>query len=287
MNRIVTAFAAAILLSGGVTANAWAAGAFHDRTLITDPDVLESMGFARDAQNVYMLNDALRPAASEPQDFGFGSGFHFTPIAPKTFIGRQSTAGSWQYDGGVEGCCNNLSRLGTELFADAPVVLPTGANIAAVRWWANDTNAAADIAGFLFETCHPAFGAGPTVITTIASASPMTSGATGNQSGVLAGSAVTVRNDACHYMARVRFDATTALTLQKIRVQWNRQVSPAPAAATFSDVPTTHPQFRFVEALVNAGITGGCAAGVYCPDAAVTRGQMAVFLSVALGLNFP
>lgn len=284
MNRIVIALAAAALLSGGATANA--AGVSGERTLITNPDVLESMGFARDAQNVYMLNDALKPVDAEPQDFGFGAGFHFTPVAPKTFIGRQSIGGSWQYDGGAEGCCNNLSRLGTETFADAPVVLPTGANIAAVRWWANDTNAASDIAGFVFATCHPAFGAGPTVITIIASASPMTSGATGNQSGVLAGAGVTVNNESCHYMVRARFDATTGLTLQKIRVQWNRQVSPAPAVATFSDVPTTHPQFRFVEALVDAGITGGCAAGTYCPDAPLTRGQMAVFLSVALGLNF-
>lgn len=70
---------------------------------------------------------------------------------------------------------------------------------------------------------------------------------------------------------------------------WYRlQVSPAPATATFpSDVPTTHPFFRFIEALAAAGITGGCGAGAYCPDAPVTRGQMAVFLSTALGLHFP
>jgi hypothetical protein len=115
----------------------------------------------------------------------------------------------------------------------------------------------------------------------------MTSGATGNQSGVLAGSGITVDNESCRYTVRVRFDDTTGLTLQKIRMQWTRQVSTAPAVASFSDVPTTHPQFRFIEALVDAGITGGCGAGVYCPDAPLTRGQMAVFLSVALGLNFP
>ena len=66
-----------------------------------------------------------------------------------------------------------------------------------------------------------------------------------------------------------------------------RYASPAPAAATFTDVPVGHPQRTFVEALVAAGVTGGCGAGTYCPDAAVTRGQMAVFLSVALGLHWP
>lgn len=65
------------------------------------------------------------------------------------------------------------------------------------------------------------------------------------------------------------------------------QVSPGPATATFADVPTTSPQFRFVEALYAAGITVGCGNGDFCPNAPVTRGQMAVFLASALGLEFP
>ncbi|HSD33581.1 MAG TPA: S-layer homology domain-containing protein [Gemmatimonadales bacterium] len=64
------------------------------------------------------------------------------------------------------------------------------------------------------------------------------------------------------------------------------QVSPAPAVATFGDVPTTHPFFQFIEALVASGITAGCGGGQYCPDAPLTRGQMAVFLSKGLGLHF-
>jgi outer membrane protein assembly factor BamB len=49
---------------------------------------------------------------------------------------------------------------------------------------------------------------------------------------------------------------------------------------TFTDVGGNHPFFRFIEALFRAGITGGCgtAPARYCPDAPVTRGQMAVFL---------
>ncbi len=63
-------------------------------------------------------------------------------------------------------------------------------------------------------------------------------------------------------------------------------VSPAPATATFNDVPTTHPFFQFIEALYASGITAGCQAAppLYCPDNPVTRGQMAVFLAKALGL---
>src|SRR5262249_39629751 len=77
-----------------------------------------------------------------------------------------------------------------------------------------------------------------------------------------------------------------ALSLGDVRAAWNRQVSPPPATATFNDVPTDHPQFAFVEALVSAGITAGCGGGNYCPNNPLTRGQMAVFLSKALGLNW-
>jgi hypothetical protein len=46
------------------------------------------------------------------------------------------------------------------------------------------------------------------------------------------------------------------------------------------DVPVTHPLAAFIEQLAQEGITGGCAASPprYCPDAGVTRGQLAVFL---------
>ena len=65
-----------------------------------------------------------------------------------------------------------------------------------------------------------------------------------------------------------------------------RKVSPGPATATFTDVPTTHLFYQYIEALAAAGITSGCGGGNFCPDAAVTRGQMAVFLAKALGLHW-
>ena len=78
----------------------------------------------------------------------------------------------------------------------------------------------------------------------------------------------------------------STLRLQTVRIGYRLQVSPAPAVATFLDVPTSHPFFRFIEALVASGITSGCGGGNFCPDAPLTRGQMAVFLSLGLGLHF-
>lgn len=77
------------------------------------------------------------------------------------------------------------------------------------------------------------------------------------------------------------------LLVTGFRVFYRLQVSPAPGTATFADVPTSDPAFQFVEALVAAGITVGCGSGNYCPDATLTRRQMAVFLAKALGLHWP
>jgi len=51
-------------------------------------------------------------------------------------------------------------------------------------------------------------------------------------------------------------------------------------------VPTTHRFYKFIEALYLAGITAGCGGGKFCPDQPLTRGQEAVFLATALGLNW-
>ena len=76
-------------------------------------------------------------------------------------------------------------------------------------------------------------------------------------------------------------------TFGAVHVQYRLQVSPAPGTATFNDVPTTDPAFQFIEALGFSGITTGCGNGNFCPDAPLTRRQMAVFLAKALGLYWP
>ena len=48
----------------------------------------------------------------------------------------------------------------------------------------------------------------------------------------------------------------------------------------FADVPSDYWAWSFIERLYNAGITGGCGTNplIYCPEADVTRAQLAVFL---------
>ena len=254
-----------------------------DRTLVTDPDVLESMGFPRDAQNVYILNGLETGNNVAPEDFGARDTYQ--AIAPKSFMARQDPTGATAaYTGGTEGCCTNLSRAaGSDTFWDAPVDVPSGALLKEFRMYAADADAGTNIDSFVFQMCQPEAG-GVSTFTTIAIGA--TAG-TGNEAPIaLVTPNRTVNNRTCTYTARVNFGGTTTQTLQKIRVRWSRQVSPAPAVATFTDVPVGDPILRFVEALVASGVTGGCGGGNYCPGQPVTRGQMAVFIAVSLGLSF-
>jgi hypothetical protein len=54
---------------------------------------------------------------------------------------------------------------------------------------------------------------------------------------------------------------------------------PAVGSSTgFGDVQMTHWAAAWIKQLVAEGITAGCGNNNYCPEQAVTRGQMAVFL---------
>ncbi len=89
-----------------------------------------------------------------------------------------------------------------------------------------------------------------------------------------------------HVAHQVSGQTSTGTAIGGVRIAWHRQASPPPSTPTFNDVPASDPAFQFVEALAASGITAGCAGGNYCPDAPLTRRQMAVFLGKALGLHW-
>ena len=51
---------------------------------------------------------------------------------------------------------------------------------------------------------------------------------------------------------------------------------------SFADIPPSHWAYTYIEKLYAGGITAGCGGGFFCPDAPVTRAQMAVFLERAM-----
>ncbi len=172
---------------------------------------------------------------------------------------------------------------GSSVFFGAPIALPTGAAVSG--FWVDycDSNAIEDVCGQLADCPTPS---GPCVLYPALAA--CTSGTPGCGSKWITTPGLVVNN-----FTRTRFvwvtleagDGTT--TMRDVIVVYKLQISPAPGTATFSDVPTNHPFFQHIEALASSGITAGCGGGNYCPDAPLTRGQMAVFLAKALGLHWP
>jgi len=198
-----------------------------DATQVTDPAALRAMGFSPSARNVYISNALALYQAQDGTDESLAvarltptTGVDYSAISAKDFIGRVDTTGTqWAYNGGPN-CCVDLSRAGSEAFADAQFQVPTGATLDFFRYWAYDNNAASDLAFFVFRVCQPAFAGGAPTITTIASTS--TSGAPGHTSGLVSLNEL-VDNQGCVYQARVRFDATgSTLALQKVRLQFTR-----------------------------------------------------------------
>ena len=179
---------------------------------------------------------------------------------------------------GARGC-----TLGGCTFA-VPIMLPAGASVTSVEAEVHDSSAGHEITVRLDRSGSQG--------------SPFDILATGNTVGTPGDTTVvaslttpeTIDNVNFQYFAEIELGSGGFATLRvfALRVFYNLQVSPAPAVATFGDVPTTHLFHQFIEALAVAGITAGCSAAppLYCPDAPVTRGQMAVFLSRALGLHF-
>lgn len=168
----------------------------------------------------------------------------------------------------------------------APVHLPQGAKVYNLILDSCDSNAANDVFGLLFSQPLPS---GAT--TTYGVNSGGTPGCGTRFTADISASNVVIDNYNNSYFARVcMFVPDSSLVLKGFSLQYKIQVSAAPGTATFSDVPTSHPFFQYIEALGASGITAGCTAPPnpqYCPDAPLTRGQMAVFLSRALGLHWP
>jgi hypothetical protein len=105
----------------------------------------------------------------------------------------------------------------------------------------------------------------------------------------LTGLNYTIDNQAYNYFVQAgttSFDNTNSISA--VRIGYKLQVSPA-TMQTFNDVPPGDFGYQFIEALAASGITGGCSAAppLFCPDATVTRRQMAIFIAKALGLQWP
>ena len=171
---------------------------------------------------------------------------------------------------------------------DAPLELPNGAVVTEIRFLVEDGDASLDVSAGFFEYAQPTSGS-----TTYSPGYFWQGSTTGSP-----GTTILSITGSPQVLPAIQFSAYDQYYLHVVMkspshalsgavVVWHRQVSPAPGAATFNDVPTSDPFFRAIEALAASGITSGCGNNNFCPNAVVTRNQLAKFFANALGLHFP
>jgi len=225
-----------------------------------------SEGVSPDWGTLMTSEMALSSFAFEPYDQPANTSYNSIP-----------PTGVWRH------CLGNFPPAQPCVFV-ASVQLPTGALVYGIELDALDADPAADVQADLAfcpklaPVCTPVvavttgipFAAGPVLVPAVL------------------GAPFAVDNMNTTLVVEARISGGTPNTqLSSFRITYGLQVSPAPAAATFPDVPASHWAFQHVEALAASGITVGCGGGNFCPDNAVTRAQMAVFLAKALGLHWP
>ena len=182
---------------------------------------------------------------------------------------------TWVYDGN-----DYLFSTASGNCFSSPVQLPSGVKILTLTVEGCDTSATFSVATSLFS-CPT----GLPCTSVLVNASAGQPGCT--QFAPSSGGDIEIDNKDHSYFLRVcnhSYDDQTKF--RTVKLLYQLQVSEAPATATFADVPTTHLYFRAIEALADSGITSGCGGGNFCPDQAVTRGEVAKFLANALGLSW-
>jgi len=237
-----------------------------------------------------------RAAPTVPAADSFGPGYQELHIGAAAFQHLNNDSG-YEIDWTTDGYLSYTDESFLGVFV-APLELPAGAEISGICTYFYDTAPAGNVTTYLeVVKLDSQDGLEPRVITVLG---PLEFNTDVGYTGTCVAANYTFHNwvdldgdgSPEPVVHRLRVDMTETgegrLALGAVRVDWRRKVSPAPEEATFNDVPTGHPFFQFIEALAASGITAGCGDGTdFCPNAPLTRGQMAVFLSKALGLHWP
>lgn len=198
----------------------------------------------------------------------------FQPWYPAAAFAKEGSYGGFYF-------VNNVNPT----YAIAPVRVPTGAIIEQLELIGCDYSTSHEIRFYMFGfSGNNGLGIGAD---TIGSTSDAAAPGCATFRVTLVPSVTVQSGDVFNFVAWMDAPGDSSLLTYGMRALYRLQISPAPLTATFADVPTTHPFHRVIEAMAAAGITSGCGSGNFCPEATVTRKQMAAFLAGALGLHYP
>jgi hypothetical protein len=225
------------------------------------------------------------PGSFRPEEFGVSEEVTYN-LNPSDF---QPSQGAWSSAVRVSDSYYHVASGSSLVNFWAPLHLPDGAVIKSVTIYYHDSYPSEDPIAELSR-----FNAAGTQDAIASISFPNFSGGFHTILHNVAPAEATVNNDSYHYsflmvLRRSVGDPSEEHRLIRVRIRYVRQVSPGPFFPSFDDVPTNHPYYKHIEALLASGITSGCQTvpPLYCPSAFITRGEMAVFLAKALGLHWP
>lgn len=279
VNIRLTAIASALCLASLLVQPAFAQTSQVDPALLPVPP----------AQAVQGTGSSAGGKSAAGVERGSGLQRSFTYVSGHKFTGRtSSSAPMLSYD-----IWMRWTAVGQATPAGymAVIDLEPGLRVDYVGCNVDDSSATNNVSGGLYEYVTDWGALGSTTVTTLATGA--TSGSTGPQwlniLG-LSGTPFTTRyiddsGDLVQHVIRV--DIASDTSLGGCNIWWTRQISPAPISATFTDVPTGHWAYQYVEALKKSGVTTGATATTFNPNGTVSRAEMAVFLARGLGLAYP
>ena len=226
---------------------------------------------------IFLLSKDVAAADAEPS-WGTSSTTTFTvPFTSFVPMDAFTVANMGVSTGGNGTVCNDIG--GTCRFS-ASVSLPNGAKIVGLDLEACDAHLSRSV-NLVLSACPK----GTSSCTSIANVDSDNTGCAVTSSASLSTQVDNTNN--YYVLLGTITDDSISLLARAARVRYQLQLSPAPATATFADVPTNYIYFRAIEALAASGITSGCGGGNFCPNQPVTRGELAKFLANALGLYWP
>lgn len=264
-------------------------------TLVTGVLLMSALGPARAvAQEDKSVRDAqaVRPPhgggeSGEPLAPGaFGPGAQITVVQGEQFAGKFSQGDPDLTYGGFYYFTSPGSVGPTRYFA--PLLLPSGARITDITCFVRDDSVANDVVLALDNYYYDMSNEQHYASTVVSFRSSGSSGYQRIRAQGFGGYTVRYAAGTRYYTHELEAQIAGDTALRSCTIEWYRQVSPPQSEiAVFSDVPLGDWRRPYVEALAASGITLGCGGGNFCPDASLTRWQMAVFLSRALGLHWP
>ena len=229
-------FGAVLALALCLFALPQAAAAASEDIPVTDPDTLETLGFERDATNVYVApgvdlygtsGDDLMPAS----EFQAGVTGYATVWALDFKGNFDGTGQGWRYAvlDGFDLIWRGNGGSGQAFRMDAQITgLPHNGKLDWFRgWWQVDQELAAGITSFLYEFCQPSVSRDRprrTLLAVLSSTEENTPAPSNEGSDVASLGGRNISAVSCSYIVRVRFSGIPVVQrverLHKLRVQF-------------------------------------------------------------------